>query len=65
MTAKRPPTEVERIAGHPIVEAGLTFAAALVGTPLAALLPVLTKALASERQRKRVEAAITSGTDYE
>ena len=49
---------LERVAGHPIVEAALTYIGAAAGTPLAALLPVLSKALASERQRQRVESTL-------
>lgn len=48
---------IERVAGHSATEAALTLLAAQVGTPLAALLPVLGKSLAAERQRQRLEQA--------
>lgn len=37
----------------------LTYVSALSGNPLAALLPILTSSLASERQKNRIEAALT------
>lgn len=58
MTALIPPSPLERSAGYPALEAALTFLGATAGTPLAALLPVLTKSLASERQRLRVETTL-------
>lgn len=58
MTANRPTTAVERISGNLVTEAALTAVAAAAGTPLAALLPVLGKSLASERQKLRVEATL-------
>jgi hypothetical protein len=51
-------TALEKVAGSKATSAAVTLLAAQVGTPLAALLPVLTSALASERQKKRVEKAI-------
>jgi len=59
MTSLPPATPLERIAGHPALEAALTFVGAASGTPLAALLPVLMKSLASERQRLRVESTLS------
>ncbi|MCZ8074515.1 MAG: hypothetical protein O9341_10315 [Paucibacter sp.] len=64
MTALKPPSSLERLAGNPATEAGLTLAAnAMAAMSTAAplltpLIPVLAKSLAAERQRKRVEAAI-------
>ena len=58
MPTLTPMAPLERVAGHPIVEAALTYIGAAAGTPLAALLPVLSKALASERQRQRVESTL-------
>lgn len=54
---KAPParTRLERVAGGLPVEATATVIAALAGGPLAAMLPILTSSLASERQRERVE----------
>ncbi|MBW8307627.1 MAG: hypothetical protein K0M46_12560 [Thiobacillus sp.] len=46
------------VAGSLPVEAALTAIAAVAGTPLAALLPVLGKSLAAERQKKRVDATL-------
>lgn len=58
MTTLIPATPLERIAGHPAAEAALTYLGVAAGTPLAALLPVLAKSLASERQRLRVESTL-------
>lgn len=55
MKAPPAPTAVERTAGSVPIEAAAAVVAALAGGPLAAILPVLTKSLASERQRARVE----------
>lgn len=49
-------TKIEKIAGSLPVEAAATMVAAIVGGPLAPLLPVLAKSLASERQRLRIES---------
>lgn len=54
-----PPSRLETVAGNLGTESALTLVGAFSGNPLAALLPVLSKSLASERQRKRVEAALT------
>lgn len=51
-----PATALEKFAGNTGLEAALTVMAAVAGGPLAPLLPVLTKSLACERQRARVEA---------
>ena len=59
MPSLKPPSVTENIAGSPASEAALTVVAALSGGPLAALLPVLAKTLASGRHRQRVEAALT------
>ena len=64
MTALRPPSALERVAGNPGTEAGLTLAATALATLSSAaplltpLVPVLAKAIAAGRQQKRVEAAI-------
>ena len=60
MSALQRPGTIERIAGSRSTELALTYVAAMAGTPLAALLPILTKSLASERQRLRVEEALKS-----
>ena len=54
----QPPTALERIAGSLTAEGALTAIGAFAGGPLAALLPVLGKSLAAERQKVRVEAAL-------
>jgi hypothetical protein len=54
----QPPTALEKIAGSVVTESTLTLVGVLSGSPLGALLPVLAKSLASERQRQRVEAAL-------
>ena len=54
----KPPTDLETVTGHTGTEAALTLVGALSGTPLAALLPVLSNSLASARQRQRVENAL-------
>lgn len=54
----KPPTVLEEISGHSATEGVLTLIGALSGSPLAALLPVLSKSLASARQRQRVEEAL-------
>lgn len=54
----RPPTAFENVAGSRTAEGTLTAISALAGGPLAALLPVLAKSLAAERQKQRVEAAL-------
>lgn len=53
-----PPSALEQVAGSLPAEAALTAIAAAAGTPLAALLPVLGKSLAAERQRQRVERTL-------
>ena len=51
-------TALERVSGSLVTESALTVLVAIAGGPLAPLLPVLTKSLAAERQRKRVEQAL-------
>ncbi len=63
MPAIKPPSTLEKAAGSLSVEAALTAVAAAAGTPLAALLPVLGKSLASERQKQRVEATLREMND--
>lgn len=58
LSSLKQPTTLEKAASHPGTEAALTLVGALSGNPLAALLPVLTNSLASERQKQRVEAAL-------
>lgn len=52
------PTALERLTGSVVTEAAATALAAHIGGPLVALLPVLGKSLASERQKQRVEQAL-------
>jgi type II secretory pathway pseudopilin PulG len=49
---------LEKIAGNLGTEVALTFVGALSGSPLAALLPVLSNFLASTRQKQRIEEAL-------
>jgi hypothetical protein len=52
------PTALEKVTGHFGTELAATLLAAFSGSPVAAVLPVLTNALASGRHRRRVEKAI-------
>lgn len=52
------PTKLEKTVGSLPVEATMTVIAAIAGGALAPLLPVLTNALASNRQRARVESTL-------
>jgi hypothetical protein len=54
----KPPTTIEKIADNFTTDATLTVVGVLSGTPLAALLPVLSKTLAGARHKKRVEEAL-------
>lgn len=63
MSAMKPASTLEKAAGSLPVEAALTAVAAAAGTPLAALLPVLGKSLASERQKQRVETTLREMND--
>lgn len=49
---------LEKLTGSILTQGGLAAIAASVGTPLAALLPVLAETLAAGRHRARVEAAL-------
>jgi hypothetical protein len=60
LTSLKPPSALERLAGSTATEATLTIVGALAGGPLAPLLPVLSNALASGRQRERVTEALAS-----
>jgi len=53
-----PESALEKVAGSPITDIGATLLAAFSGNPVAALLPSLAGALASERHKQRVENAI-------
>jgi len=53
------PSILEKVSGSLVTQAGVTALAAYVGTPLAALLPVLSNSLASGRHTKRVEKALS------
>ena len=52
------PSNIEKVAGSLTATASTTVLAAMLGGPVAALLPVLTSTLANDRHRKRVESAI-------
>ncbi|QSB03218.1 hypothetical protein JWZ98_09940 [Methylomonas sp. EFPC1] len=58
MTSLKQQSTLEKMAGCPITEATLTAIGAMAGGPLGALLPVLSNSLASQRQSKRIEAAL-------
>ncbi len=64
MSTLIPRTGTERAAGSLAAEVSLTMVAAAAGNPLAALLPVLGKTLAAERQRQRVEATLIAWTTF-
>ena len=51
-------TQLEKISGSLSANAAMTLISAFAGTPLAALLPVLTTTLAGSRHKARVEKAI-------
>lgn len=57
------PTTTESIAGHLGSDIAATLLAAFAGTPMAALLPVLTTTLASGRHKARVESTIAEISD--
>lgn len=54
----QPASKTEKFAGSLPVEIALTAIAASAGGPLVALLPILGKSLAAERQKQRVEKAL-------
>ena len=58
MSSLKPATKIEVVSGHVVTESALTIVGALTGNPLGALLPILAKSLAGERQKKRVEDAL-------
>lgn len=60
MPSLKPPSSLEAVSGSAATEAALTVVGALTGGPLAPLLPVLVKSLASGRQHSRVVAALAS-----
>ncbi len=51
-------TDLEKVAGSLPTTAASTLLSAVIGTPIAALLPVLAGSLASGRHKKRVEKAL-------
>lgn len=53
------PTALEKVTSNVVTESLLTVVGALLGTPMVALLPALSNSLASGRQQKRVESALT------
>lgn len=60
MSSLKLPSRLENASGSLGTKAALTLIGALSGNPLAALLPVLSSSLASERHKQRVEDAIRS-----
>ncbi len=56
--AIKPPSAIERVSGNSATVIGSATLAAIDGSALTALLPVLGTTLASERHRARVESAI-------
>lgn len=58
MTELTKPTALEKATGSLATELAATTIAALVASPLAALLPVLTNSLAHSRHRARLEATL-------
>lgn len=59
MTSIKSASQIETVAGSLVTESVLTAVAVSAGTPIAALLPILSKSLAAERQKTRVESALT------
>lgn len=59
MSTHKDPSALERTTGNVVTESALTLLAAVAGGPLAPLLPVLAKSLAAERQKARVEQALS------
>jgi hypothetical protein len=57
------PSLVEKTSGSLTVTAGATALAAVIGGPVAALLPVLTSTLANGRHQKRVELVLSDIND--
>jgi hypothetical protein len=53
-----PPTSLEKISGSRLTELAATLLGAASGSPIGALLPVLTNSLASGRHRRRIEKAL-------
>lgn len=60
MPSLKTPTLVEKLAGNLGTETSLTLIGVLSGSPVAALLPVLSNTFANERNKKRVENAFVS-----
>jgi len=56
-------TGLEKVAGSLPVTGATAIVSAVVGSPIAALLPILTSTLANGRHKKRVEAALNSIQD--
>jgi hypothetical protein len=54
----REPTAVERVSGNLLTKAGLTLIATASGTPLSALLPLLSESLAGRRHSARIEKSL-------
>jgi hypothetical protein len=52
------PTALEKLTGNLITQGGLAVIAASVGTPIAALLPILVDTLAAGRHRDRVKKTL-------
>lgn len=59
MSSLPEPTKLERAAGSLVTEGALTALGAMTSGPLGTLLPILAKSLAAERQKRRVEAALS------
>ena len=55
----KPPTRLEKISGSVAAESSLAMLAAADGGIVSAVLPIIAKSLASERQKKRFELAIS------
>lgn len=63
MNQQDKPSLLEKISGSLVTETALTGLAAYIGTPLAALLPVLNGSLASSRHAKRIENSLCEITE--
>lgn len=58
MSKLKPPTTVEKIAGNLRTESAMTMIGALSGSPIGALLPVLSNSIANNRFKVRISNAL-------
>lgn len=63
MSSMKSASKLEKVTGSLAFESALTVVAASVGTPVAALIPVLGKSIATERQKHIVESTLKEMND--